>query len=101
MPPPRLRDHAGEATLPVPEGDEELGRVLAELQVRSAQAMPSRAALRAEALQLELARLEREIAQHAGGGPARSCSRRRPRGPRAQVERKVDATLDDRVSEEA
>ena len=62
-----LRDHLGEQ-LRAPEGDEELARVLAELQVRAARATPTRAALEAERLRLELAVLERQIATARAGG---------------------------------
>ena len=75
-----LRDHLGEA-LHAPEGDDELARVLAELQVRAARATPTRAALEAERLRIELATLERQIADR----PRRRSGRRRrartaPRG---------------------
>lgn len=62
-----LRDHAG-GDLRAPEGDEELGRVIAELQVRAARATPTRAALDAERLRLELATVERQITRAKGGG---------------------------------
>ncbi len=57
----------GEA-IQAPDGEEELARVLAELQVRAAREAPSRAALEAERLRLELATLDRRInAARAGG----------------------------------
>ena len=42
--------------------------MLAELQVRAARATPTRAALEAERLRLELATLERQIAAARAGG---------------------------------
>ena len=62
-----LRDHLGEQ-LRAPDGDDELARVLAELQVRAARATATRAALEAERLRLELATLERQIATARAGG---------------------------------
>ena len=62
-----LRAHLGEP-LHAPEGDEELARVLAELQVRAARATPTRAALEAERLRMELTVLERQIATARAGG---------------------------------
>ncbi len=62
-----LRDHLGEQ-LHAPDGDDEVARVLAELQVRAARATATRAALEAERLRLELATLERQIATARAGG---------------------------------
>lgn len=62
-----LRDHLGEQ-LHAPDGDDEVAKVLAELQVRAARATPTRAALEAERLRLELATLERQIATARAGG---------------------------------
>jgi DNA primase len=78
----------------VPAGDEELGPVLAELQVRAAQANESVAALGAERLRLELARTEREIAAAKGSGGDLVGLVERREALRAQIERQVDATLD-------
>jgi len=80
--------------LAAPAGDEELGPVLAELQVRAAQANASAAALGAERLRLELARTEREIgAAKSSGGDLVGLVERRE-ALRAQIERQVEATLD-------
>lgn len=80
--------------LAAPAGDEELGPVLAELQVRATQANASAAALGAERLRLELARTEREIgAAKSSGGDLVGLVERRE-ALRAQIERQVEATLD-------
>ncbi|MFM8762017.1 MAG: DNA primase [Solirubrobacterales bacterium] len=78
----------------VPAGDEDLGPVLAELQVRAAQANASVAALGAERLRLELARTEREIAAAKGSGGDLVGLVERREALRAQIERQVEATLD-------
>jgi DNA primase len=80
--------------LVVPAGDEDLGPVLAELQVRAAQANASVAALGAERLRLELARTEREIAAAKGTGGDLVGLVERRETLRAQIERQVEATLD-------
>ncbi|MBU6336342.1 MAG: DNA primase [Acidobacteria bacterium] len=77
-----------------PAGDEELGPVIAELQVRASQANASPAALGAERLRLALARTEREIsaAKSSGGDLVGLVERRETL--RSQIERQVEATLD-------
>jgi DNA primase len=89
-----LREHAGETLRPDPQ-DEELTKAIAELQVRSAQAQPSRAALEAERLRLEIARIDREIAvaRHGGGADVVALVTRR-NTLRDAVEREVEATLE-------
>lgn len=88
-----LREHAGEE-LRAPAGDEELARVLAELQVRAARATPTRAALEAERLRLELATVERQIARAKGGGEGNvvELARRREELHHA-MERELEETL--------
>ncbi len=88
-----LREHAGEA-LHAPADDEELGRLLAELQVRAAHATASRAALEAERLRLELARVQRdlEVAKRGGEGDMVALVRRREELS-AAVERELEETL--------
>lgn len=79
--------------LEVPPGDEELGPVVAELQVRAAQANGSAAALGAERLRLELARTEREINAAKGSGADLVGLVEKREALRAQVERQVEETL--------
>jgi DNA primase len=57
-----VRDHADEPSRFVPEGDEELRALVAELRMRADDVEPSAAGLDVEILQLELARLDRAIA---------------------------------------
>ncbi|HEY5144187.1 MAG TPA: DNA primase [Solirubrobacteraceae bacterium] len=89
-----LRDATVEEAPQAPGDDEELGRVLAELHVRARQATPSRAALEAERLRLQVERLERAInvSKHAGSGDLSQLVARREQ-LRAEVERKVEETL--------
>lgn len=83
---------AGEIT--VPAGDEELGPVVAELQVRAAQANASPAALGAEKLRLELAVTDREISAAKGSGADLVGLVEKREALRAQVERQVEQTLE-------
>ena len=91
-----LRDApGGESEAPhAPAGDEELGRVMAELYTRARQASPSHAALEAERLRLQMERLERTIAasRHGAAADLAGLVARREE-LRAQVERKVEETL--------
>lgn len=88
-----LRDHAG-GPLHAPEGDDELARILAELQARAAQATPTRAALEAERLRLEEARLGREIAAAKASGDADLVALvRRREELRSTLERELEETL--------
>lgn len=80
--------------LSVPAGDEELGPVVAELQVRAAQANASPAALGAERLRLELARTDREISAAKGSGADLVVLVEKREALRAQVERQVEQTLE-------
>jgi DNA primase len=77
-----------------PDDDEELARVLAELQVRAARATSSRAALEAERLRLELASLERRIqsAKTGGGGNIVELAQRREE-LQSLMERELEETL--------
>jgi len=89
-----LREATGDEAPQAPADDEELGRVLAELHVRARQATPSRAALEAERLRLQVERLERAInvSKHAGNSDLSQLVARREE-LRAEVERKVEETL--------
>jgi DNA primase len=89
-----LRDHLGDERLEAPDGDDELARTLAELQVRASHARGSRAALEAEHLRLQLARVEREIKSTKSAGSndlVRLVERREVL--RGAVEREVEKTL--------
>ncbi len=84
--------------LHAPPEDEELGRIIAELQVRAVQNASSFAALTAERLRLQLARVEREI-QAAERAPRRDTAQLvRLVGEREtlrdKVERQVEASLE-------
>ncbi len=84
--------------LHAPPEDEELGRIIAELQVRATQNASSFAALTAERLRLQLARVEREI-QAAERAPRRDTAQLvRLVGEREtlrdKVERQVEASLE-------
>ncbi len=84
--------------LHAPPEDEELGRIIAELQVRAAQNASSFAALTAERLRLQLARVEREI-QAAERAPRRDTAQLvRLAGEREtlrdKVERQVEESLE-------
>ncbi len=84
--------------LHAPPEDEELGRIIAELQVRATQNASSFAALTAERLRLQLARVEREI-QAAERAPQRDTAQLvRLVGEREtlrdKVERQVEASLE-------
>ena len=82
------------AELTAGAGDEEAGPLLAELQVRATQARASAAALAAERLRLALARTEREInSARASGGDLVGLVERRE-ALREQIERQVEASLE-------
>jgi hypothetical protein len=89
-----LRDHLGEDRLEAPAEDDELARTLAEFQVRATHARGSRAALEAEHLRLQLARVDREIKAATGssGGELVRLVELRER-LRGAVEREVEKTL--------
>ncbi len=87
--------------LQAPPGDEELTRIVAELQVRAAQADATRAALEAERLRMRVARADREIvaAKAAGGAGLVELVHRRDE-LRAALERQLGAALDQTKSVE-
>ncbi len=88
-----LIDRLGEAAIQVPDDDEELGRVLAELQVRADGESPSRAALEAERLRLELATLDRRIkSARTGEGNLVELVMRREE-LQSKMERELEETL--------
>jgi hypothetical protein len=88
-----LRERLG-GPLSSPEDDPELGRVLAELQVRAERATPTRAALEAERLRIELATLERRISAARGGGEGDVVALvRRREELQSAMERELEETL--------
>jgi DNA primase len=81
--------------LTAPQDDEELGRVLAELQVRATQNASSHAALTAESLRLKLARTEREITAAKGSDTGKLVKLVELRESlREQIERQVENSLE-------
>jgi hypothetical protein len=85
-----LRDRDDEAA-PPPADDAELAALLAELAVSSAGSPPTPAALEADAIQLDLLRLERRIVAaraEAAGAVAPLVARRE------ELRRRYDAALD-------
>ena len=89
-----LRAQLGAQHIDPPEGDEEVGRALAELQLRAGQGHGSRAALDAERLRLAQARLDRDITRAKGTDPIEFVrlveQRQRLLG---SFEREIDKTL--------
>ncbi len=78
-----------------PADDEELGRTLAELQVRAVQNASSRAALNAEGLRLRAARTEREIVAAQQNDPKLLVGLVEQRESlRDQIEREVEESLE-------
>ena len=85
-----------------PPEDDELSRVLAELQVRSVQNASSHAALKAEGLRLRAARTEREIvvAQRADPNALVALVEQRE-SLRDQIEREVEESLEQSREEQS
>ena len=87
-----LREHLGGAG-EMPEGDPDLGSLLAELALRAAREPADAATLEISTLQLEKSRLEREIAAaSAEGRPEVS----RLAAERQQVQTRIDTAMSDR-----
>ncbi len=63
-----LRDHLADPSAGIDPEDGELARLVAELSVRAAQSRGSRAALEGESLNLELVRIDRQIAAARSSG---------------------------------
>jgi DNA primase len=91
-----LRDHPGPPTSGVPAGDDELAALMAELAVRATETRPSAAALEADALQLELLRLERRIAR---ARTTRTGEVAPLVGRREELRRRYDLALDRAMEE--
>ena len=88
-----LREHVGNPTEGVPPDDAELAALLTEIAVRAAHEPAEPATLEVETLQLELARIERQMvvarAEGAGeGGVAQLAALR------AELKAKVDIAID-------
>jgi DNA primase len=86
-----LREHLESPREGLPAGDEELARLVADLTVRADVRPSAEAMLEMEHLQLEKARLEREISAAREAGrtdvPALAAAR-------AEVQRRLDAVMD-------
>ena len=72
-----LRAHLDSPNEALPAEDEELRALIAELTVRAAELHPSRAALEADALTLDLLHLERRITAARGSGDVAALVARR------------------------
>jgi DNA primase len=89
-----LRTHIDAPTEGVPEGDEELRTLIAELSVRAGREHSSLAALKGETLKLELARLERQIAAaRARGGAEITALKEREREVHALLDRAIETVV--------
>lgn len=93
-----LRDHLDRPTAGVPENDEELSRLLAELAVRAEALEATPAGLEAQRLQLALARASRDLAaaRASGGSVAKLAHHRDQLKVRfdAAVQRMADESSD-------
>jgi DNA primase len=93
-----LLEHLDAPGQGLPEGDEELTALIAELTVRAAEQGTSRAALDAERLKLELAHLERQVsaARASGGGDVAALA-----GRRSELQAAVDEAIGRAMAEAA
>jgi DNA primase len=93
-----LRVHLAAPTDGVPEGDEDLARLMTELAVRAARGNPKPVTLRVEELQLRLARVARQIARarSEGEGNVEALAREE-----IALKGELDAALDDAMDESA
>lgn len=82
-----LRERLEDPMADLPEGDEELGTLVAELATRFAPASVAPSTLELEALQLEHAHIDREIAAARAGGRIEVAGLARER---AQVKERID-----------
>ncbi len=94
-----LRDHLDAPGEHLPEGDEDLAGLVAELAVRAGNRAPSRPALEAETLKLELAHLDRLIAaaRSSGSGDVAQLAGRREE-LKGAVELAIDRAMDESLS---
>jgi DNA primase len=92
-----LRDHLDAPTAGVPAEDPELAALLAEIAVRAAHEPAEPATLEVETLQLELARIERQIATAravgAGEGGVAELAARRA-ALKGEVDKAIDRAMD-------
>jgi DNA primase len=93
-----LREHLTSPTSGLPEDDEELRSLVTELAVRAARGTSHRETLVVEFLQLDLARLERDIARarSAAGGEVATLARRR-----GQLKSELDLAIDRAMAADA
>jgi DNA primase len=91
-----LAEHFDAPADAIPDGDDEFASLIAELVVRAGQHAPSRAALDAETLKLELAHIDRQVraAQAAGAGDVAALAERR-----TQLQEAVDQAIDRAMGE--
>jgi len=89
-----LRGRLANPNAEVPPGDDELRALIAELTVRAGELRPSRAALEADALSLDLLRLERRITAARGTGDVASLVARRE-----ELRRRRDLAIDRAMAE--
>jgi DNA primase len=93
-----LREHLDAPGERLAEGDDELAALIAELAVRAGKQTPSRAALEAETLKLELAHVDRQIAaaRSSGSGDVAALA-----GRREELKLAVDGAIDRAMGEAA
>jgi DNA primase len=89
-----LRGRLENPNAEIPAGDDELRALIAELTVRAGELRPSRAALEADALSLDLLRLERRITAARGTGDVASLVARRE-----ELRRRRDLAIDRAMAE--
>lgn len=89
-----LRAHLASPEEGIDEGDEELSRLITELSVRAARGTPTKQLLRAEELQLELARIDRLIVAARGADAPANVSVADLARERATVKADFDAAMD-------
>jgi len=83
--------HLAAPTEGVPEGDEDLERLMTELAVRAGRGRPTKEMLAVEELQLEHARLDRAVAHASTGGDGQVADLA---AQRAAVKARLDAAID-------
>jgi hypothetical protein len=89
-----LRAHLASPADGIDEADDELARLITELVVRAARGTPTPQLLRAEELQLELARIDRLIVAARGPDAPANVSVADLAQARAKVKADLDAAMD-------
>jgi hypothetical protein len=90
-----LRMHLATPAEGVADDDAELAALITELSVRAARGNPPRETLRVEELQLDVARLDRAVAQARSGGDGHVAEIAATRAAvRAQLDAAIDAALE-------